>query len=162
MSVISRTVLAGLVCASVVSIQGARAAPEAGAQAVAPTGDSGSSSDTRGRLLHASKCLATLGFGGGCDKDAPESKAAPKIADRAGPTEGSPDTSTRARLLHATKCVTTMGFGGGCDKDAPESRGVKRAAATEAAPDTSTRGRLAHAAKCVTTMGFAPGCDKDK
>ena len=169
MSVISRTILAGVVCASLVSVQGARAAPATGDQAATSAGDNGASSDTRGRLLHATKCLTTLGFGGGCDKDAPEAKirearaakakeeSAAKGADRAVVADAAPDTSPRARLLHATKCVTTMGFGGGCDKDAPYAR-----ASRAAAPDTSTRGRLAHAAKCVTTMGFAPGCDKEK
>lgn len=150
MSVVSRIVLAGLVSASL------GLAPAARAQA---SGGDHARGDTRGRFMHASKCVMSFGFGGGCDKDAPASKAdrASNGADGAAVTKAADDNSTRARFFHASKCVTTFGFGGGCDKDAPARPAGPRA---EAAPDTSTRGQLMHASKCVMSFGFAGGCDK--
>ena len=61
MSVISRFALAGALCAAL------------GAQAfAAPVGDDPGT--TKGRFFHAGKCVVTLGFSGGCDKDEAESK----------------------------------------------------------------------------------------
>jgi hypothetical protein len=155
MSVFSRVLLAGVVCASLAIVQ---AAPTVARAQPAATGD-GQSSDTRGRFLHASKCVMLLGFGAGCDKDAP----APKAADRAAVVKAPVDTGTRSQFFHASKCVMSLGFIGNCDKDAParaSSASARRADTTPAAPDTSTRGQFLHATKCVTTMGFAAGCNK--
>ena len=154
MSVVSRIVLAGLACASLGGASVARAQASGGDN---PSGD------TRGRLMHASKCVMSFGFGGGCDKDAPAPQAGDrgsKGADRAGVTRASDDNSTRARLFHASKCVTTFGFGRGCDKDAPAGPPSASGPGAEGAPDTSTRGQLIHASKCVMTFGFGGGCDK--
>ncbi|MEI9889920.1 MAG: hypothetical protein WDN45_04120 [Caulobacteraceae bacterium] len=159
MSVIGRGVLAGLVCASL-NVQAARA-----------QGADDPSKDTKGRLLHASKCVMSFGFGSGCDKDAPAPKApksgdhsASKGADSAPTTKVADDTSTRGRLFHASKCVVSFGFSGGCDKDAPDGSAAGAGRRAEAAvakePDTSTRGQLFHASKCVISFGFAGDCDK--
>lgn len=149
MSVFSRVILAGLVCASVVSIQTV-------ALAQAKENDGG---NTGGRLMHAGKCLATFGFGRDCDKD--ESVSKESHPDKAAEvTKVSTDTGTRAQLFHATKCVGTFGFGSGCDKKAPYGTTENPRPTEAAAPDTSTRGRLFQAAKCVTTLGLVSGCDK--
>jgi hypothetical protein len=150
MSVISRVVLAGVVCAAM------------GAQAfAAPTGDEAGS--TRDRFFQASKCVVTLGFSGGCDKD----QADPKRTDApAAVTKAADDNSTRHQFANASKCVVSFGFVGSCDKDAPagsakaSAAGSARADAAPAALDTSTRGQLAHASKCVLTFGFGGNCDK--
>jgi hypothetical protein len=154
MPVVSRIILAGLVCASLGGVSVARA------QA---SGADNASGDTRGRLMHASKCVMSFGFGGGCDKDAPASKAGDrgsKGADGAVVTRASDDNSTRARFFHASKCVTTFGFGSGCDKDAPAGPRSASGPRAEAAPDTSTRGQLMHASKCVMSFGFLGDCEK--
>ena len=114
MSVLSRVLMAGVVCASLGIVQ------TASAQDTASSG---------ARLGHASKCVLTLGFGGGCDSKEPVSKAekakaaeakaaASKGADGAVMTKTSVETgppSTRARFGHASKCVVTLGFGNRCD-----------------------------------------------
>jgi hypothetical protein len=138
-----------------------------GAQAfAAPASDDPGS--TRGRLAHASKCVVTFGFGGGCDKDQADSKraakpAADRQADGAKPsvvTGGDdPSASTRARFAHASKCVATLGLLSSCDKDAP-AEAAKRADAAPAAPDNSTRGRFFQASRCVFSLGFVGDCDK--
>ncbi len=156
MSIVGRMILAGLVSASLTGVQVA--------QAAAP-GDS-AGGDTRGRLFHASKCVLTLGFSGGCDKDQVDAKDSPSASKGSEPapavTRASDDGNTRGRLFHASKCVMSFGFSRGCDKDqadAPARAGARDEAAP-AAPDTSTRGRLFHASKCVATLGFGGGCDK--
>jgi hypothetical protein len=156
MSVFSRIVLAGALCAAM------------GAQAfAAPTGDDPGS--TRGRFFHAGKCVVTLGFSGGCDKDEADSKrvaaerkaAAEHPAEAAKPTAD--DTSTRHQFVRASKCVMSLGFVGNCDKSVPESTQAQRhaeAAAAPPAPDTSTKGRFFQASKCVASLGFLGDCDK--
>ena len=182
MSVVSRVVLAGLVCASLGSVQ---AIPTmARAQTAAASSADDKSRDTRGRFVHASKCVMTFGFTAGCDKDAPAPKAAPKAAEREDVTKAAID-STRSRFFQASRCVVSLGFIGECDKDAAPgspsassrradagpaapagsaSASSRRADAAPApppaAPDTSTRGRFLQASKCVTTFGFGSGCDK--
>lgn len=154
MSVLSRVLVAGLACASLVQAAHAQETASSGA-----------------RLGHASKCLLTLGFGGDCDSKEPVSKAdrekaaAAKTAAAKGPdgavvTKASADAKpgTRAEFMHASKCVVTLGFGGGCDSKEPLAPGAQAEAA--AAPDTSTRGRFFHASKCIGTLGFGSGCDR--
>ena len=151
MSVISRVVLAGLVCASVVSVQTAALAKE------------NEGGNTGGRLAHAGKCLATFGFGRDCDKDESISKEShpDKAAERAAAvTKVSSDTGTRAQLFHATKCVGTLGFGAGCDKKTPYGTVENPRKAEPEGPDSSTHGRFLQAAKCVTSFGLRSGCDK--
>ena len=129
------------------------------AQGASASAADSANGDTRGRFFHASKCVMSFGFGGGCDKDA----AAPKREDRAVETKASVDTSTRGQFFHASKCVVSLGFVGGCNKDAPAgspSVASRPADAAPAAPDTSTRGQFLHATKCLTTMGFGSGCNK--
>jgi hypothetical protein len=153
MSVVSRTVLAGLICAAM------------SAQAfAAPAGDDPGS--TKGRALHASKCVFTLGFGGGCDKDQAESKvkaqAEAKRDERPAEVKVADDHSTRHQFAHASECVVSFGFVGHCDKNAPEEP-PKAQRAADAAPeplDTSTHGRFFHASKCVITLGFGGRCDE--
>ena len=105
MSVVNRMVLAGLICAAVGSVQAV----------AAPRGDDPDAS-TRGRFFHASKCVVTLGFSGGCDKDESDSKA--KAAERAQrsergePTKAADDNSTRNQFFRASKCVVSLGFVG--------------------------------------------------
>jgi len=154
MSVFSRVVLAGLVCASMAVVQ---AAPTA---ALAKDNDGG---NTGGRLAHAGKCLATFGFGRDCDKDEAISKEShpDKAAERAAEvTKVSTNTGSGAQLLHASKCVTTFGFGSGCDKKAPYGTAENPRQAAPAGPDNSTHGRFMQAAKCVTSFGLRSGCDK--
>lgn len=152
MSVFSRLVLAGLVCASVVSVQTV-------ALAQAKENDGG---NTGGRLAHAGKCLATFGFGRDCDKDEAISKEShpDKAAEHAAVTKVSTDTGTRAQLFHATKCVGTLGFGAGCDKKTPYGTAENPRHDEPAGPDNSTHGRFLQAAKCVTSFGLRSGCDK--
>jgi hypothetical protein len=155
MSVVDRIFLAGLVCAAL------------GAQAVAaPTADDPGS--TKGRLAHASKCVVTFGFGGGCDKDQADAKrqeqekAEAKREDRPAPTKVADDHSTRHQLAHASECVVSFGFFGLCDKNAPPEE-PKAKAAADAGPaplDNSTKGRFFHASKCVVTLGFGGRCDE--
>lgn len=149
MSVLSRALLAGLVCASLGAVQ-----------ARAQAGPSGEPS-TASQFRHASKCVLTLGFGGDCDKAAPTPKGAkataPKGEANAVPTPAANDTSTRRRFLHASKCLVTVGLTSGCDKDAPAPKTEKSAAATE---DTSTRHQFVRAGACVVTFGFSGDCDK--
>jgi hypothetical protein len=150
MSVVSRILLAGVVAVSL----GVQAAPTvARAQGAADDASKGE----RDRLLHASKCVLTFGFG--CDSGAPPAKGGDKPADKGGAevTKASDDHSTRAQVFHASKCVVSFGFAGGCDKDAPAR---PSSAAAPAAPDTSTRGRLLHAARCVGSLGLIGDCDK--
>jgi hypothetical protein len=160
MSVVSRTLLAGLICAAM------------GAQAfAAPASDDPGS--TKGRFFHASKCVVTLGFSGGCDKDQADSKVAAekqaaekaKAAQSGGVTKVADDHSTRHQFARASKCVVTFGFVGDCDKNAPEgsakaSAAEQRADAAPAALDNSTKGRFFHASKCVVTLGFGGRCDE--
>lgn len=142
MSAFSRVFLAGLACASLVNVQTASAAE----------GDN-ANGDTRGRFFHAGKCVMSLGFGGGCDKDAPAPKGGERIEAKA-------DTSTRGQFFHASKCVVSLGFVGGCDKDEVGGSASGSARKADAAPDASTKGQFFHATKCVTTLGFGGGCDK--
>jgi hypothetical protein len=155
MSVVSRTLLAGLICAGM------------GAQAfAAPAADDPGS--TKGRALHASKCVITLGFGGGCDKDQAESKvkeeAKAKAEERPAEVKIADDHSTRHQFAHASECVVSFGFVGHCDKNAPEGSAaaapVRQADAAPAALDNSTKGRFFHASKCVFTLGFGGRCDE--
>ena len=74
------------------------------------TGADDQGASTRSRLAHASKCVVSLGFIGGCDKDAP---AASQTGPRA---DAAPDTSRRGQLARASKCVISFGFLGDCDK----------------------------------------------
>jgi hypothetical protein len=157
MSVVSRTFLAGLICAAM------------GAQAfAAPAADDPGS--TKGRALHASKCVFTLGFGGGCDKDEAESKAKAeakaKPEERPAPTKVADDHSTRHQFVNASECVVTLGFVGACDKDASGAP-IKKASSpvrpADAGPeplDQSAHGRFFHASKCVITLGFGGRCDE--
>ena len=150
MSVFSRVVLAGLVCASVAVVQ---AAPTV---ALAKETDGG---NTGGRLMHATKCLTTFGFGRDCDKD--ESVAKESHPDKAAEvTKVSTNTGSGAQLLHASKCVTTFGFGSGCDKKQPYGTAENPRQSEPAGPDNSTHGRFMQAAKCVTSFGLRSGCDK--
>jgi hypothetical protein len=138
-----------------------------GAQAfAAPASDDPGS--TRGRLAHASKCVMTFGFGGGCDKDQADSRRAEKKAaerpaevTKASVVTGGddPNASTRARFAHASKCVMSLGLLGSCDKDAP-AEAARRAEAGPAAPDNSTRGRFFQASRCVASFGLVGDCDK--
>lgn len=158
MSVVSRVVLAGLVCASLGSVQ---AFPTiARAQSAKPSGGDEQSSDTRGRFVHASKCVMTFGFTSGCDKDAP----APKAADRPAPARVADDGSTKSQFLRASKCVVTFGFTSGCDKDEPAPKvapkAADREAVTKAAID-STRSQFFRASRCVVSLGFVGDCDKN-
>jgi hypothetical protein len=156
MSFFSRVALAGVVCAAM------------GAQAfAAPTSDD--PGGTGGRLAHASKCVVTFGFGGGCDKDQADSKraAAERKAAAEHPaevTKAVDDHSTRHEFAHASECVVSFGFFGGCDKNAPEggskASATRRADAAPAAPDNSTGGQFKRASTCVVTFGFLGGCDK--
>lgn len=79
-------------------------------KASAVTGADDQSASTRSRLAHASKCVVSLGFIGGCDKDAPAA------AQAGGRAEAAPDTSRRGQLLHASRCVVSFGFIGDCDR----------------------------------------------
>jgi hypothetical protein len=146
MSVVSRVVLAGLLCAGI------------GAQALAaPVADDPGS--TRGRLFHASKCVITLGFSGGCDKDQADSKA--KRDERPAEVKAADEHSTRAQFAHASKCVVSFGFIGHCDKNEPEgSPAERRADAAPREPDNSTRGQFKRASTCVVSFGFLGDCDK--
>jgi hypothetical protein len=146
MSVVSRVLLAGANCAAM------------GAQAfaAAPGDDPGS---TRGRLVHASKCLVTLGFSGGCDKDQADSKAK-REDDHPAEVKVADEHSTRRQLMHASKCVVSFGFAGGCDKNAPEASAPAAERRADAAPDNSTRGQLKRASTCVVSFGFLGDCDK--
>jgi hypothetical protein len=161
MSVVNRIVLAGLISAAM------------GAQAVAaPTADDPGS--TKGRLAHASKCVVTFGFGGGCDKDQADSKQAaekqaaekraaqkPASDQPAAVTKVADDNSTRHQFAHASECVVSFGFFGHCDKNAPpEPPKTKTADAAPAPLDESTKGRFFHASKCVVTLGFGGRCDE--
>jgi hypothetical protein len=157
MSVVSRIFLAGLFCAAV------------GAQAfAAPTADDPGS--TKGRALHASKCVITLGFGGGCDKDQAETKvkaeAKAKAEERPAAVKVADDHSTRHQFVNASECVVTLGFVGACDKDAsgqPIQKAAAPARPADAGPaplDGSTKGRFFHASKCVVTLGFGGRCDE--
>ena len=133
------------------------------AEAVAaPVGDDPGS--TRGRLAHASKCVITFGFGGGCDKDQAgskrEDKAESKAEDRPAATKVADDHSTRHQFAHASECVMSFGFVGGCDKNAPEGSAASRRADAAPAPDNSTSGRFKRASACVLSFGFAGDCDK--
>lgn len=151
MSVVSRFLLAGLVSASLLGVQ---------AQAAEQTGETG---HTGARLLHATKCLGTFGFGEGCDKDAPVTKEeheARKTEKKEAPAKAAGDTGTRRQLEHAAKCVGTFGFGGGCDSKQPYGTAANPRPTEAAAPDTSNRGRLIQAAKCVGSFGFFGDCDK--
>lgn len=153
MSVFGRVVLAGMISASVAGFGVARAA--------AP----GEGGDTRGRLMHASKCVMTLGFSGGCDKDqadAQGAKPSAKIPDAGpAPAKSADDGGTRGRLFHASRCVVSFGFSRGCDKDQADAPAAGHPAeAASAAPDASTRGRLFHASRCVATLGLAGDCEK--
>jgi hypothetical protein len=156
MSIFSRVALAGVVCAAL------------SAQAVAaPTGDDPGT--TRGRLLHAGKCVVTLGFSGGCDKDESDSK---RVAEERKAAAEHPETikavdehSTRHQLAHASECVVSFGFFGGCDKDAPSAGSAAAASsrhedAAPRAPDTSTAGQFKRASGCVVTFGLLGDCDK--
>ncbi len=154
MSVVSRIVLAGLVCAAM------------GGQAVAaPAADEPGS--TGGRFVHASKCVVTLGFSGGCDKDEADSKrvAAERktAAEHPEATKVVDETSTRHQFARASECVVSLGFIGNCDKNAPESpkaSATRHADTAPAAPDTSTAGQFKRASRCVVTFGLLGDCDK--
>jgi hypothetical protein len=151
MSVVSRIVLAGLVSVSVIGVQ---------ARAAENTGETG---HTGARLLHATKCLGTFGFGEGCDKDAPVTKeehSAHKAEKKEALAAVSTDTSPRRQLEHAAKCVGTFGFGGGCDKKQPYGTVANPKASEPAAVDTGNKSRLLQAAKCVGTFGFLGDCEK--
>jgi hypothetical protein len=154
MSVVSRIALAATLCAAI------------GAQAfAAPAGDDPGT--TRGRFFHAGKCVVTLGFSGGCDKDEADSKrvAAERKAAAEHPaevTKVADDTSTRHQFMRASKCVMSFGLVGGCDKDAPA--GPQRTPATarsaDAGPDNSTAGQFKRASRCVVSFGLLGDCDK--
>ncbi len=157
MSVVSRVFLAGLICAAM------------GAQAfAAPASDDPGS--TKGRFFHASKCVVTLGFSGGCDKDQADSKAVAekRAAEKAkadqpvAATKVADDHSTKTQFFHASECVVSFGFMGRCDKNAPpEEPKAQRAADAGPEPlDSSTKGRFFHASKCVFTLGFGSRCDE--
>jgi hypothetical protein len=156
MPIFSRVALAGLVCAAM------------GAQAfAAPTSDD--PGGTGGRLAHASKCVVTFGFGGGCDKDEADSKrvAAERKEAAEHPaevTKAVDDHSTRHQLAHASECVVSFGFFGSCDKNAPagpaKASATRAAAAEPAAPDNSTAGQFKHASACVVSFGFLGDCNK--
>lgn len=153
MSVVSRTLLAGLICAAM------------GAQAfAAPASDDPGS--TKGRFFHASKCVVTLGFSGGCDKDEADAKARQeaqaKRDERPEAVKIADEHSTRHQFAHASECVVSFGFVGHCDKNAPpEPARAERAADGAPAPlDDSTKGRFFHASKCVVTLGFGGRCDE--
>lgn len=155
MSVFSRGLMAGLLAASLVSAGAASAQQK--------TSEEG---HTGGRFLHASKCLTTLGFGAGCDKDEPvskekEEKQAKKAEHEAAVTKVSTDTGTRAQFFHASKCVGTLGFGKGCDSKSPYGT-PENPRKAEVSDDHSTKGRFFQASKCVGTLGFASGCDDKK
>jgi len=161
MSVVSRMLLAALVCASAGIVQVAPTV--ANAQAAAKPTD-GAEGDTRGRFMHASKCVMTFGLTSGCDKDAPAPKAEQRKAE-AGPA-AAPDNSTKSQFFRASRCVVSLGFAGNCDKNAPagEARAAPTAEAgrrAEAAPDTSTKGQFLKASRCVVSLGFAGNCDKN-
>jgi hypothetical protein len=141
-----------------------------GAQAyAAPTADDPGS--TGGRLAHASKCVLTFGFSGGCDKDEAtvkreqREKAEAKAVDpKVAPTRVADAHPQRRQFMNAGRCVVSFGFAGNCDKSDPD--GSAKAAATAraerepAAPDNSTTGQFKHAGACVLTFGFSGGCDK--
>jgi hypothetical protein len=163
MSVFSRALLAGAMCAAL-------SAPILGAQAfAAPTADDPGS--TGGRLAHASKCVLTLGFSGGCDKDEASAKrkereaAEEKVAGpKAAVTKAVDEHSTRHQLANASKCVVSFGFAGNCDKSDPDGSAkasVTRTAEREPkAPDHSTAGQFKHAGACVISFGFLGDCDR--
>lgn len=152
MSVVSRIVLAGALCAAL------------GAQALAAPASEDPGS-TRGRFFHAGKCVVTLGFSGGCDKDEADSKrvAAERkaAADHPEATKVADNDSTRHQFMRASKCVVSLGFIGNCDKNAPERPAAgPRAEAAPAAPDNSTRSQLKRASTCVVSFGFLGDCDR--
>ena len=153
MSVVSRILLAGVVCAAL------------GAQATAaPTADDPGS--TRGRLAHASKCVLTFGLTSGCDKDEAASKRVERDATEPKPAETrvADEHSTRHQFMNASRCVVSFGFSGNCDKNDPD--GAAKASATHPAerapaePDNSTAGQLKRAGACVLSFGFLGDCDK--
>ena len=152
MSVISRFALAGALCAAL------------GAQAfAAPVGDDPGT--TKGRFFHAGKCVVTLGFSGGCDKD--EADANRRVAEQKQAVEHPEKvkvvdtTSTRHQFMRASKCVVSLGFAGNCDKNAPEvAPAERRAEAAARGPDNSTAGQFKHAGACVVSFGFLGDCDK--
>jgi hypothetical protein len=148
MSVVSRIFLAGALCAAL------------GAQAyAAPKADDPGS--TRGRALHASKCVLTLGFSGGCDKDEADSKVK-RVDDRPADVKAAEEHTTRHQFANASKCVMSFGFVGHCDKNAPEepASGGARADAGPRQPDNSTSGQFKRASECVVSFGFLGNCDK--
>ena len=164
MSVVSRVLLAGTLCVAL----GAALAPQAFA---APASDDPGS--TRGRALHAGKCVLTLGFSGGCDKDEADSKRVaaerkavaehPAAGQQPAVTKVAEDTSTRHQFFRASKCVVSLGFVGNCDKSVPESEQGATRHAEAAAPresDSSTKGRFFQAGRCVMSLGFFGDCDK--
>jgi hypothetical protein len=152
MSVVSRVLLAGVICAAL------------GAQAfAAPAGDDPGT--TRGRFFHAGKCVVSLGFSGGCDKDEADAKrvAAERKAAAEHPeaTKVVDDNSTRHQFARASKCVVSLGFIGNCDRSVPESTArARREEAAAAGPDTSTKGRFLQAGRCVASLGLIGDCDK--
>jgi hypothetical protein len=150
MSVVSRILLAGVACAAM------------GAQAfAAPASDDPGS--TRGRLFHASKCVVTLGFSGGCDKDQADAKRVEAerkaAAEHPEATKVADEHGTRHQFFRASKCVVSLGFVGDCDKNAPE-RSATRAEAGPRAPDSSVHGRFFQASRCVASFGLVGDCDK--
>jgi hypothetical protein len=152
MSVIIRALLAGALCASLSTPAFAAPTPD----------DPGS---TGGRLAHASKCVLTLGFSGGCDKD--EASAKRKAREAAEPkpaeTKVADDHSTRGQFMNASKCVVSFGFAGNCDKNAPEAGAQASAAPANQGPkepDNSTSGQFKRAGACVLSFGFLGDCDK--
>jgi hypothetical protein len=157
MSVVRRSSMAALVCAGLAFTHAAPAA--ARTQAVAAGAPSGDPSTLR-QFEHASKCVVTLGFGGDCDRNAPQPRAAKaRVGSEAGAAAvpAADDPSTRRRFLHASRCLVTVGFSPGCDKDAPAPKAQKSAALTD---DTSTRHQFVHAGRCLVTLGFSGDCDK--
>ncbi len=144
-SVLSRSLLAGLVCTALP--MAAMAQPAAGAD----------TPSTLHQFEHAGECVVSLGFLGHCDKDAPPPKAA-KAADPA--RVAAEEASTRHQFMHAGECVVSLGFLGHCDKDASAPKAEKTAVLTPAAEDTGTRSQFLHTGKCLVTFGFGGNCDK--
>ena len=71
---------------------------------------------TRHQLAHASECVVSFGFAGGCDKNAPPSSKASAAERRADAAPPAPDNSAGGQFKRAGACVISFGFLGDCDK----------------------------------------------
>ncbi len=95
-----------------------RVAEERKAAAEHPAGVTKAVDDhsTRHQFAHASECVVSFGFAGGCDGNAPSGSKASAADRRADAAPAAPDSSTRGQFKRAGACVISFGFLGDCDK----------------------------------------------